>query len=401
MARDRTILYVIGSLDLGGSERHLALILPRLRKLGWRVCVFCLTHEGTQAADLMAEGVEIIGPPLGSLRGRHFLGALRLALSSIKLLTIMIRRRPAIVHFFLPASYVLGGPLAILTRIPTRIMSRRSLNLYHQDHPLVGAIERRLHRRMSAILGNSRQVVRELIDVEGCPRERVGIIYNGIDVSCFEAAALGCSQTEPSRPNTSNLVLIINANLIPYKGHADLISALSMIADRLPPDWQLLCIGGDYGFGAKLRQQIRELELGDHIRFLGQRRDVASLLCSADIGLLCSHQEGFANAVLEGMAAGLPMIATDVGGNAEAVVHGKTGFVVPPRDPHALGQAILELAGDAQGRHVMGKTGLERVKSHFTIDRCVSEYDRLYGGLLRGQLPAQIEGIAAPSLSQA
>jgi glycosyltransferase involved in cell wall biosynthesis len=395
VARNRTILYVIGSLDLGGSERHLALISPRLRKLGWRVCVFCLTHEGTQAAELKAEGVEIIGPPLGSVQGRRSIGALRLALSSFKLLAIMVRRRPAIVHFFLPASYVIGAPLAILTRIPTRIMSRRSLNLYQQDHPIVGAIERRLHRRMSAILGNSRQVVRELLDLEGCPPDRVGLIYNGIDVSCFEAAALGRSQSESSRPNTSSLVLIINANLIPYKGHADLFSALSMIADRLPPDWQLLCIGCDYGVGAKLREQIRELKLGDHIRFLGQRRDVASLLSSADIGLLCSQEEGFANAVLEGMAAGLPMIVTDVGGNAEAVVHGETGLIVPPRDPVTLAQAILELAGDAQSRHALGKAGLDRVKSHFTIDRCVSDYDRLYQGLLRGKLPAQLEGIAA------
>ena len=273
-------------------------------------------------------------------------------------------------------------------------MSRRSLNLYQQDHPILAGIERRLHRRMSAILGNSRQVVRELLNLEGCPPDRVGLIYNGIDVSCFEAAALVHSQSEP--PNASNLVLIIIANLIPYKGHLDLISALSMIADRLPPDWQLLCIGGDYSFGTKLREQIRQHKLGDHIHFLGQRRDVASLLSSADIGLLCSHQEGFANAVLESMAAGLPMIVTNVGGNSEAVVHGKTGFVVPPRDPHALSQAILELAGDAQRRHAMGKAGMDRVKSHFTVERCVLTYDRLYEGLLRGKLPGQLEGIAPP-----
>ena len=392
---------MIGSLDRGGSERHLALIAPRLHKLGWQISVFCLTHEGTQAADLMQEGVEIMGPPLGSLPDARFMGALRLALSSVKLLAIMVRRRPAIVHFFLPASYVIGAPLAILTRIPIRIMSRRSLNLYQQDHPIFEGIERRLHRRMSAVLGNSRQVVRELLNLEGCPPDRVGLIYNGIEVSCFEAAAPGRSQSELSRPNTSNLVLIINANLIPYKGHADLISALAMIGDRLPLDWQLLCVGADYGFGAKLREQIRELNLGDHVRLLGQRGDVASLLSSADIGLLCSHQEGFANAVLEGMAAGLPMIVTDVGGNAEAVVHGKTGLVVPPRDPRAFGHAILELAGNAQRRCAMGKAGLERVKSHFNIDRCVSEYDRLYEGLLRGKCPAQLEGIGAPPFSHA
>ena len=391
-ARNKTVLYVIGSFDLGGSERHLALISPRLRKLGWRVCVFCLTREGTQAAEVKAAGVEIIRPPLSSVQGGWFLRALRLALSSFKLMTLMAWRRPAIVHFFLPASYMIGAPLAILARIPFRIMSRRSLNLYQQNHPVARTIERHLHRHMSAILGNSRHVVRELVEGEHCPPDRVGLIYNGIDLSEFERATSSFSHSDRARSKRPGLVLISVANLIPYKGHADLIEALSTIAPKLPPDWQLLCVGGDYGLGGKLREQVSELKLSERIQFLGERRDVGALLRSADIGLLCSHQEGFANAVLEGMAAGLPMIVTDVGGNSEAVVHGKTGLVVPPGDPYAIGQAILELASDAPKRSAMGNAGLERVKRHFTIERCVSDYDRLYQGLQSGKLPAQIVG---------
>jgi glycosyltransferase involved in cell wall biosynthesis len=328
------------------------------------------------------------------LRAGWFINALRLALSSLKLLAIMARRRPTIVHFFLPASYMIGAPLAILARIPIRVMSRRSLNLYQQNHPILRIVERHLHQRMSAILGNSRHVIRELVDVENCPTRRVALIYNGIDLSCFEKATPSILRLDQERP--ASLVLVTVANLIPYKGHADLIEALSTIAARLPPDWQLLCIGGDYGCGAKLREQAREVELDDRIQFLGERRDVASVLKAANIGLLCSHQEGFSNAVLEGMAAGLPMVVTDVGGNSEAVVHGKTGLVVPPRDPCALGRAILKLAIDAERRNAMGKAGLERVKLLYTIDRCVSDYDRLYQSLQRGRLPAQIEGVAAP-----
>ena len=246
---------------------------------------------------------------------------------------------------------------------------------------------------MSAILGNSRHVVRELLEAEDCPPERVGLIFNGIDLSEFEKTDFSISPLDRAQPKRPSLVLITIANLIPYKGHADLIEALSTIALRLQPDWQLLCIGGDYGLGAKLRKQVFELKLTDHIHFLGERRNVRELLRSADIGLLCSHQEGFSNAVLEGMAAGLPMIVTNVGGNSEAVLHGKTGFVVPPRDPVAIGQAILELAFDVSKREAMGKAGLERVKRHFTIDRCVSDYDRLYRGLQYGELPRQIKGL--------
>src|SRR5205823_891079 len=126
---------------------------------------------------------------------------------------------------------------------------------------------------------------------------------------------------------------IIVANLIPYKAHTDLFHALAQISPKLPADWTLLCVGRDTGYGAKLEKFSQELKLSDHIQFLGERRDVRELLAHAHIGILCSHEEGFANAILEGMTTGLPMIVTDVGGNAEAVVHEKTGLVVPPHDP--------------------------------------------------------------------
>jgi glycosyltransferase involved in cell wall biosynthesis len=270
-----------------------------------------------------------------------------------------------------------------MTRVPTRVMSRRSLNCYQENHKVLAWIERRLHRKMTAVLGNSRQVVRELLEVEDCPPDRVGLIYNGIDVPAFDAARTG----EGDRP----LVLITVANLIPYKGHGDLLEALAGIAGDLPSGWKLLCVGRDDGIGGRLTGQARSLGLESNIEFLGERHDVAALLAGADIGILCSHQEGFANSILEGMAAGLPMIVTDVGGNAEAVVHGTTGLVVPPRNPWAFGDAILKLALDADLRRSMGRAGRERVERYFGTDRCVMNYARFYAGLQKGERPAEID----------
>jgi glycosyltransferase involved in cell wall biosynthesis len=93
------------------------------------------------------------------------------------------------------------------------------------------------------------------------------------------------------------------------------------------------------------------------------------------------------------MAAGLPMVVTDVGGNAEAVIDGVTGLVVPPGDAAALGNAILKLAQDARLRQSMGEAGRKRIERYFTIDRCVANYARLYAGLLQGKLPADIVGL--------
>src|SRR4029079_17142928 len=99
------------------------------------------------------------------------------------------------------------------------------------------------------------------------------------------------------------------------------------------------------------------LGIEENIKLLGARTDIAALLAAADIGVLASHEEGFANSILEGMASGLPMIVTDVGGNAEAVVNGVTGLVVPPRDARALGSAILKLALDPEFLRTMGDAG--------------------------------------------
>jgi glycosyltransferase involved in cell wall biosynthesis len=142
-----------------------------------------------------------------------------------------------------------------------------------------------------------------------------------------------------------------------------------------------------------LEQQASDIGIEGNVKLLGARNDIAALLADADIGVLASHEEGFANAILEAMAAGLPMIVTDVGGNAEAVVNGVTGLVVPPRDADALGQAILKLAQDARSRQNMGEEGYKRVERYFTIDRCVANYARLYAGLLQGKSPVAIAGL--------
>ena len=124
---------------------------------------------------------------------------------------------------------------------------------------------------------------------------------------------------------------------------------------------------------------------------MGSRNDIPDLLSASDIGLLCSHEEGFSNAILEGMAAGLPMVVTDVGGNSEAVVNGKTGVVVPARQPAALGQAILELAKDSKRRKEFGGAGRARVEAEFSLEKSVEGYEEVYGSLLEGKISPSLK----------
>lgn len=381
----RSLRIVVGSLGVGGTELHLTEVLPRLVRAGWTVRVRTLTQPGPLAPTLEAAGVPVTPPPGSGLLARlpRRLRRPAMLLAAITGLWLdFLRDRRSLTHFFLPEAYLIGGSSALLAglRAPC-LMSRRSLNLYQQRYPLAASAERWLHRRMAMVMGNSLAVITQLRD-EGVPLERLRLIYNGIDTARFNVS---WPRTRPRRLlglDESSLVMIIVANLIPYKGHSDLLSALGRIADRLPQPWRLLCVGKDAGILDQLRTQAKQLGIAESVLWLGERRDVAALLSAADIGLLISHEEGFSNAVLEGMAAGLPMIVTAVGGNPEAVEHGVNGLVVPPKNPEMLAQALLNLASCPELREQFGLNGRERVERLFSIESCVRQYEKIYGRLL-------------------
>ncbi len=365
---------VIGSLEVGGAETHLAQVLPGLVAVGFEVAVHTLTGRGALADRLEAGGVRVVVPDhaqAAARRGGFLARGLRAARACVSLARTMRVWRPDIVHFFLPEAYLVGAPVALLAGGRARlVMSRRSLAAYQAKRPLLARIERWLHGRMDAVIGNSDAIARELA-TEGVPPEKLRTIRNGIDLARFD---------RPQAGTGTPLTLLIVANLIGYKGHADLIDALALARDALP-DWQLLCAGRDDGLEASLVARAAAAGIGKRVRFLGPREDVPALMATADVAVLASHEEGFPNAAIEAMAAGLPLVATRVGGVPEAAVDGETALLVPPRDPAALAHAIRRLAGDVELRHRLGMAGRERVHRHFGLDTCVLAYRDLYRGL--------------------
>jgi glycosyltransferase involved in cell wall biosynthesis len=236
---------------------------------------------------------------------------------------------------------------------------------------------------MAAILGNSRAVVAELVE-EGAPAEHLRLIYNGVNLSEFEKIGDRDSARAVLGIPPTALVMTVVANLIPYKGHDDLLEALSAVKLELPDEWLMLWVGSDSGIAEELLSKAKSYGLEEHLRWLAQRDDVPGILLASDVGLLCSHEEGFSNSLLEGMAASLPMIVTDVGGNAEAVLDGVCGRVVPAKSPWDLSRAIAELSENPELRARMGKAGRERVEKRFSLARCVACYDELYRQLESG-----------------
>lgn len=363
------ILFVIKTMTTGGAERHLAQILPALRQRGLGVELFVLERGGQLEPALAAEGVTISGPT------RNLPAQLHVFVAALYLFFRVLMSRPDILHFYLPEPYLVGATVALLTGHRNCFMSRRSLAVYQLKYPLFGKLERVFHRQMKALIGNSRAVADELVAESGESR-KVGLIYNGVRIGA-QRKDRAAARRDLGIPQDAFTMAIV-ANLISYKGHADLLDALALVSAKLPQPWRLLVIGRDDGIGAQLRAQARQRDIDANMMWLGERTDVESILPAADVGLLVSHQEGFSNALIEIMAQGLPAIATAVGGNLDAIVDGETGILVPVQNPQRLGEAILDLALNAEKRAAMGKLGRARAIREFSFDGCADRYERLY-----------------------
>ena len=385
MSQAPRVTVVTSRLDVGGTERHLTRILPALGRRGIDIALYVMERGGALEADLSAQGVRIEGSQRGTF--------LHWPRATLQLARFLRRERPDIVHFFLPRPYVCGSLASELAGHRRRVMSRRSLTDYQAAYPLLGTLERFLHRRTLGVLGNSQAVVDQLL-VEVDDARKVALIHNGIDLP-EPMSALERERVRQSLHIANDaLVIAVVANLVAYKGHRDLIEALGQVKDELPKPWCLLAIGRDGGIGADLRRRAEALNISANILWLGERSDAGDLLAASDVFALPSHQEGFSNALLEAMAANVAAVATAVGGNVDAVLDNETGLLVPPRDPAALAAAIARLANGQALRRRLADAAHQRVKQRFSLTACVERYERLYRALIE-PAPAPINEILA------
>ena len=333
-------------------------------------------------------------PKLGfSALRRAITAGLKLPRTVVYLLEIVRIARPIalyirssevdVVHTILPNSYLVGACAAALAGGRPLLMSRLSLNLYQQEHKLVGFIERRiLHRTVDAVIGNSDAMLRDLRS-EGVNRSKLHLVYNGIDVRGF-ANEMVDHATARRLLGISNgaIVFTVVANLHPYKGHRDLLHALAALSRTWGSDWLCLFVGKDvHDCLPELKRLCLEYRLSRNVEFLCPRTDVPAILSASDIHISASHQEGLPNNIIEAMCARLPVVATAVGGVPELVVHGQTGYLLPPQDVDRMTAALVALACAPVRRKAFGEAGYARVTSHFNIDTNVTAFESIYAGL--------------------
>ena len=365
------ILYVIGTLDVGGAEGQLVQLATRLDQARFEVAVCCLTSSGPYEADLRAAGirVHVVGfRGLVMFRAPH-----KVTAQLLRLGRVIRAERPDIVHGYLFWAYVLGTLAARAVGVRHVISSRRSLGHFKASKPHYLAIERLANSMTTLVIANSNAVAEDAIRQERLPRHKVVVIHNGIDAAKYAVTPSAALRAELGEGHP---IVTIVANFIHYKGHRDFLAAWPRVLSDCPS--AIAVFVGDGPERAECEAWARDHALDRSMRFLGSRRDVPEILAATDILAHPSLEEGFSNAILEAMAAAVPVVATDVGGNREAVRDGETGLLVEPRRPDLLAAAIVALGRDPARARAMGAAARTLVSDSFSVDTAVRRHEDVY-----------------------
>jgi glycosyltransferase involved in cell wall biosynthesis len=360
------VLNIVGSLELGGTEQYLIRVAPLLREYGIEVEVCVLDRRGPSLEVAQDAGIPVHGTHARGRRSRTLTYA---GIATVFEIASLIRRgRFDIVHSYLFHAEVVGTPAACLARTPRIIISRRAV--YPWRRP-VGApyflLETATNMLANELIANSFQVLRDSERTERLlPRTRT-VIYNGVDAQRYGLASPGA---------TGTLRLVTIGALAPRKGQEYAIQALRLVLDA-GVDARLTLVGGGSD-EELLRRAANENRVIRHVVFAGAQVDPRPFLLDADIFVLPSRQEGFSNALLEAMASGLPAVATDVGGNTEAIIDGEGGAIVPPFDAGALAEAVITLARARDNLVTMGRVNRRRAEELFSLEASVRKLASWY-----------------------
>ncbi|HEX6469623.1 MAG TPA: glycosyltransferase [Streptosporangiaceae bacterium] len=371
--RPLRVVLAIGSLEVGGTETQLVKLAGGLAARGHEVHVVAVRTGGPLRAELAALGVPTTvfgyqGLRLRDASGRRSLRVLRGEVRQLAGIWRHLRAlRADVCHAFLFTCYTQVLPLARAAGVPVRVNGRRG------EAPALPAGWQRavlefLSRRASTVyVTNARALARTLAAEENVPPHRIEVIMNAVRPPGGTAAA--DVTVQPPRG-------IVIANLLRYKGHADLVEALARL--EAPPH---LSFVGDGPERARLAGLLRERGLAGTVDLRGAVQDAAGLLPGYQFLVLPSHTEGLPNAILEAMAAGLPVIATAVGGVPELVADGVTGLLVPPHSPAALAAALARLAADPALRARLGAAARQAVAG-LGVDECAARHEAVYRAAL-------------------
>ena len=360
------VLHVISDLQIGGAGRYLLNLLSGLTERGWDVAVAC-PGGGRLEQELRKSGYRLYLLDRADASWDWLV---------LRQLMVLLRQEPyRLVHTHASlagrvAARLVGGSKIVLTRhglgAETRAGGwRRGLNT---------AVSKLLTDRIIAVSA----AVAVRLQEEGVPPGQITVIPNGIDVAEFSHRSGQAVRDELGLGGRTLIGMI--ARLVPEKAPEVFVRAAALVKRQYPD--VMFIIAGSGPLQEKLTGLIRDHDLNHEFKLLGFRPDIADVIGALDIAVLTSSQEGLPLALLEVMAAGKPVVVTEVGGMAEVVQTGRTGWLVPPHNPAAVAQALLHLLEHKEQALAWGRAGQELVQQKFSRAAMAARTAELYSQLL-------------------
>lgn len=365
------MLHLIDTLLPGGTERQCVQLVRGLSGAGIESGLW---YFG--GGPLLRE-VERDNITLRHLPGGSFLSA-QFPFRLIRLATLIRQWRPHVLQTYGFYSNLPGMLAAAIARVPVKVAGRRDLGQH------LSPAQTRVHRwafgLADRIVANSEALRKQLIVEESVEPEKIVVIRNGLKLAALTNPVQFRQDHEPP-------VVGMVARFREQKDHPTFLLAAKEILCR-KPEVRFLLIGSG-PLESRMREYAQHVGVGRRVEFMGYL-DGEMLLTAIrrfHVAVLSSkNNEGLPNAVLESMAAGLPVVATDVGGCREAIQDGVTGFLVPPGDPERLAESVLWLLRNSDEATRMGKAGRARVEAEFSLSRMVERFQTLYTDLARQKL---------------
>jgi len=365
------------SFETGGSERQFVLLAQNLRSEQFQLHTGCLSRQGP-FADGFGDVAEFqMG---GSLYGWRSLRARWLLSRHLR------RNRVQIAHAFDFYTSMTLVPAARLARVPVVIGSHRQLGDLLTPAQFRAQFE--AFRWCDAVVCNSLAGANRLAD-SGLARDKLFVIGNALPAEAFIAAPA----VLPRRPGVLRVGMVARMNAR-YKNHSGFLRIAARIHQQLPLVEFLLV--GDGPLRHEIEQEAQALGLGAHVTFLGDRRDIPAALAAMDVAVLTSDSEGLSNVILEAMAASLPVVAYDVGGNAE-LVNPQRGALIAAGDECGFADAVVRILADSSCsspsstslllRQQMGRDARRFAEENFTLERVCNRFLELYETLLQKHAP--------------
>jgi len=372
--RRRKVFYLVDSLNVGGTETQAVELALRLPVSEYEIMMGCLRAEGPLLEKLRGSAVNVREfHPSGGLDSAAGLYEL------IRLARYLRREKFDVVHTHDLWSNLMGVPAARLAGVHAIVSSRRDLAHFDWYQGKRRHWLRRIQNLSGVVLANATPIRDALISEDGFAPGKLRVIHNGVDTEKFQRAQRDRARLFPDVGNEMLVVLVGNMHS-DVKGHPWLIAAAPTVVREFPE--VRFVFAGDGESRPTFAAQVAQLGLEGKFKFLGRRSDIPEILASCDLAVLPSRAEGLPNAVLEYMAAGLPTIASRVGGVAELVQDGVTGLLVPAEDANALAGALLQFLRDPEQARQIANNGQRFAVQNFSFERLIREIDELYAELL-------------------